>query len=205
MSQPAVGQSQRNEPIGGDSRTTPNGIESTNYDETTDTDKPHFGIFHVQVEREVQRFRDGLGTLGGAVAELTKIFSQYGKVVKAADQHWEKDQVLEEEIHNLKVENDGIWKHIEKDRKMYKKQMSDLQKGHEGELSKLQAQANAGEQQRKKYEEMERTPGGSAQRSQAKHGYRAEGKKESIRKGKRQENFNLGEGKERIGGRKGKA
>lgn len=156
MSQPAVGQSQRNEPIGGDSRTTPNGIESTNFDETADIDPPHFGIFHDQVEREVQRFHDGLDTLGDAVAELTKIFRRHGKIVKAVSKRWGKDQALEEEIHTLKVAKAEVWRQVNEDREKHNTEMSNLKRAHADEVAMLNAQANAGKQEKVKYEEMER-------------------------------------------------
>jgi chromosome segregation ATPase len=156
MPQPAVDQSQWNEPVGDDSCRTPNGIESTNRSESAHIDVPHFGIFHDQVQHEVQRLQDGLATVSGAVAELTKTFSQNGKIVKAVGERWGTDQVLEEEIRKLKAENDGIWKHIKKDREKYESKISDLKKKHAEEVSMLQAQADAGEQEKKKFEEMER-------------------------------------------------
>lgn len=156
MSQPAVGQSQRNEPVGGDSHRTPNGVENTNYGESAPINAPNFGIFHVQVEREVQRLQDGLETIGGAIAELTKTFSHHGKIVKAVGERWGNDQVLEEEIHDLKVQNAGIWNNIAKDQRTHEKEISDLKKEHADEVSKLEAEAEAGKQEKDKYEEMER-------------------------------------------------
>lgn len=156
MSQPALGQSQRNEPLGDDSHRTPNGVGNTNHGEGAPIDAPSFGLFHVQIEREVQRLEDGLETIGGAIAELTKTFSYHGKIVKAVGERWGKDQVLEEEIHDLKVQNAGIWKNIVKDRRIHEKEIADLKKEHAHEVSKLEAEAEAGRQEKGKYEEMER-------------------------------------------------
>jgi hypothetical protein len=156
MSQPAAARSQRNEPVGGDSHRTPNGVENTNHGESAPIDAPNFGIFHVQVEGGVQRLQDGLETIGGAIAELTKTFSHHGKIVKAVGERWEKDQVLEEKIQGLEVENAGIWKNIEKDRRKYEKETSDLKKEHTHAVSKLEAAAQAGMQEKDKYEDMER-------------------------------------------------
>ena len=156
MSQPAAGQPQRNEPVGGDSSRTINGIESTNHGVSAHIEAPHFGIFHDQVQREVQRLQDGLTTVGGSIAELTETFSQHGEIVKAVGKRWERDQVLEEEIHKLRVEKAGIWALIEQDRENYNSKVSDLKKKHAKEVSMLQAQADAGELEKAKYEEMER-------------------------------------------------
>jgi hypothetical protein len=156
MSQPALGQSQRNEPIGGDSCRTQDGIESTNHDGSAHIDAPHFGIFHDQVQHDVQRLQDGLDTVGDAITELTRTFSKYGKIVEAVGSHWGQDRVLEEEIHDLKVGKTEIWKHIEEDREKYERDISDLKREHADEVSELQAQANAGEQEKEKYEKMER-------------------------------------------------
>jgi hypothetical protein len=47
-------------------------------------------------------------------------------------QRWGKDQVLEEEIHNWKAANDGIWKNIEKDRKTFNKLSTKMQQIRSG-------------------------------------------------------------------------
>ena len=142
--------------MGGDSCRTVNGIENTNHGGSAHTDVPHFGIFHDQVQREVQRLQGGLLTVDGAIAELTKTFSQHGEIVKAVGKRWGTDQVLEEEIRKLRAAKDGIWAHVEQDREKYNSMISDLKKEHENEVSMLQAHADAGEQEKKKYEKMER-------------------------------------------------
>lgn len=156
MSQPAVGQSQWSEAVGGDSSRIADGIETTNHGESADPQATHFGIFHDQVQNEVQRLQNGLATVDGAITELTKTFSRHGKIVKAVSKRWGTDEVLEEEIRNLKATNAGIWNNIERDRKKHEAEISDLKREHAEEVSGLQEEAGAGKQEKAQYEEMKR-------------------------------------------------
>jgi hypothetical protein len=155
MSQRAASQTETNEHVEGDNVITPNAIENTD-PESSQVDAPHFGIFHNQVRDEVQRLQDGVAQVNSAATELSKTFSKYGKIVRTVGERFGKDQALEEEIRELKAESRGIWKHIEKDRTFYQKKISDLETKHDKELFALQARAKAGEQEKEKYEKMEK-------------------------------------------------
>ncbi|KEF53487.1 uncharacterized protein A1O9_10462 [Exophiala aquamarina CBS 119918] len=156
MSQPEISQTETNEHVGEASGRTPNGVESTD-PESGHIDTVHFGIFHDQLQAEVQRLQEGMSISHNAVTELSKTFGEYSKIVSTVGERHGKDQVLEDKIRDLEATNAGIWKNIETDRSSHKKVLSDLRKKHDKELSGLLAQAEAGELEKEKYEEMERS------------------------------------------------
>lgn len=155
MPQPTVDQEQSNRRVGSDSGGTANGIGSSD-PESAPIDAAHFGIFHDQVRNEVRRLRDGLSAADGAVTELHKVFKKYGKIVRTVGERHGKDEVLEEKIRELEAANAWIWKNIENDGDKHRIELSKLQKQHDEALSTLQAQADAGEQEKKRYEEVAR-------------------------------------------------
>jgi chromosome segregation ATPase len=155
MSQPSAGQSQRNESVGGDSCETPNGIENTNNDESHPT--PDFGIFDDKVQLGLKKLQGGVHTVDSAVAELTKTFGQHEDIVNAVKKRWGQDKSLEEEIHDLKVAKDEVWNRLEESRKTHKKKITDLKREHGKEVSRLEAEANEGQQEKAKYEKMQRS------------------------------------------------
>ena len=155
MSQPTVDQVQANGNSGGTSGGTSNRIESSE-SESTPIDTVHFGIFHDQVQTEVQKLQSSVSAINGAVGELSKTFSKYGNIVTTVGERYEKDQELEEKIQELEVSNNRIWKNILQDRAKYDKDMANQEREYEAKLSTLQAQADAGEQEKRKYVEMER-------------------------------------------------
>ncbi|KIW63992.1 hypothetical protein PV04_08952 [Phialophora macrospora] len=128
------------------------GTENSNVDIAA----PHFGIFHDEIVDIVQKLRPALAVIDGAVGDLSKTFDRYGKIVTTVGERYEKDEELVEQIRILKIENAGIWKHIFADRDKYEKEKSELQAKHETEMAALDAQAKAGEQEKKKYEEMKK-------------------------------------------------
>ncbi|RVX74921.1 hypothetical protein B0A52_01198 [Exophiala mesophila] len=140
---------------GGTSGGTSNRIESSE-SESTPIDTVHFGIFHDQVQTEVQKLQSSVSAINGAVGELSKTFSKYGNIVTTVGERYEKDQELEEKIQELEVSNNRIWKNILQDRAKYDKDMANQEREYEAKLSTLQAQADAGEQEKRKYVEMER-------------------------------------------------
>lgn len=151
MSQPEGLQSKSIERAGSGSGRTPNGIESTEAESTriAHIDVVHFGLFHDQIRDEVQRLKESVSGANTAITELSKTFLKYGAIVNTVGERYNKDQVLEEEIRDLKIAKAHIWKNITQDRDSYEKEISDLKRKHEKGLLTLQGQAEAGEKEKK--------------------------------------------------------
>jgi chromosome segregation ATPase len=143
------------ESVGHDSVTQQNGVDSNGRD-SAPIEAVHFGIFNDQIRNEMHRLQEGLTVFDSAVAGLTKTFGKHGKMVRTVAERYSKDEALEERLREKEIENRGIWKNICRDRDSFEKTKSEMQENHEKELSRLREQANAGEQEKKKYEDMKR-------------------------------------------------
>jgi hypothetical protein len=56
----------------------------------------------------------------------------------------------------LNVKKEEVWNHLDETRKANKKKISDLKREHGKEVSRLEAEAKEGQQEKAKYEEMQR-------------------------------------------------
>jgi hypothetical protein len=113
----------------------------------------HFGIFHDEIVDKVQKLRDGLAVIDGAVGGLSTTFGKYGEIVTTVGNRYGKDEELVEENRRLEAGSAEIWKHIRADRENYEREKAELQAKHQVEMAALTAQAEAGEQEKKKFEE----------------------------------------------------
>jgi chromosome segregation ATPase len=157
MSQPAVSQLRSEQPVGGNSpQTTPNGIETPAASGGSTQNIPHFGTFNEEVRQGVKSLHKGLAIAEDAASELKKIFKKNEKIVSAVAERWEDDQALHEEIRKLRAANDGIWEHIDRDREIHARTISGLKQKHSEEVSRLEAQAMAGDREKQRYEESKR-------------------------------------------------
>lgn len=134
---------------------TPNRTANTGC-ERVQPDSVNFGLFNEQVQKQVHDLQAGWSTVDGAIAELTRVFVKYEKIVGVVSDRRSKDTALETEIHDLKIKNEGIWEHIKTDREAHQKEMSVTNRKHEEELADLQTQADAGAREKKTYEKMQR-------------------------------------------------
>lgn len=157
MSQQAVGQLRSEQPVGGNSlETTPNGIETPAASGGSTQNIPHFGTFNEEVRQGVKNLHEGLAKAEDAASELKKVFRKNELIVRAVAERWEDDQALHEEIRKLRAANDGIWEHIYRDRETYAGTISGLEQKHSEEVSRLEARAMAGDQEKQRYEELKR-------------------------------------------------
>jgi chromosome segregation ATPase len=157
MSQQAVGQLRSEQPVCGNSpEMTSNGIETPAASGGSTQNIPHFGTFNEEVRQGVQSLQEGLAIAEDAASELKKIFKKNEKIVSAVAKRWEDDQAPQEEIRKLKAANDGIWEHINRDREIYATSISRLKQEHSEEVSRLEARAMAGDEEKQRYEELKR-------------------------------------------------
>jgi chromosome segregation ATPase len=157
MSQQAVSQLQSEQPVGGNSpETALNGVETPATSGGSTQNIPHFGTFNEEVRQGVESLHEGLAIAEGAAFELKKIFKKNEKIVSAVAKRWEDDQALHEEIRKLRATKDGIWEHINQDREIHARKVSGLKEKHSEEVSRLEAQAIAGDREKRKYEELKR-------------------------------------------------
>ena len=157
MSQQAVSQLRSEQPIRGNSpEMTPIGIETPATSGGSTQYIPHFGTFNEEVRQGVESLHTGLAIAEDAASELKKIFKKNEKIVSAVAVRWEDDQALHEEIRTLKATNNGIWKHIDRDRDIHKRTISELEHKHSDEVSRLEARATAGDGEKQRYEESKR-------------------------------------------------
>jgi len=140
---------------GADTSQNTNGIAHTD-PQNAPLETISFGIFNEQVGHGVQHLRDGWSTVDSAVTELTRAFDEHQRIVTVVGQRHGKDAVLEREIQKLKIQKDGIWDHILKDRENYERRESETRHQHEAEVTALQRQAEAGAQEKKQYEKLQR-------------------------------------------------
>lgn len=138
----------------GDSSREPNGIAGIG-SENAQVEAVDFGIFNEQVGHGVQNLRAGWSTVDGAVTELTRAFNEHKQIVRVVGQRHGKDAVLEQEIHDLKIQKKGIWDLIQQDREKNEARLSDIRRKHDDEVAALQTQADAGAREKKTYEKMQ--------------------------------------------------
>ncbi|OCT44699.1 hypothetical protein CLCR_06006 [Cladophialophora carrionii] len=119
-----------------------------------DTGAAHFGLFHNEIEDQVRKLQEGWAAVDGAVGNLYFTFGKYGKIVTTVGERYGKEGVLEEKNQKLQAENEVLWERIRGNQDKHEKEISDLCAEHESKLKALTAQAKAGEEEKKRYEDM---------------------------------------------------
>ncbi|ETI21037.1 hypothetical protein G647_07380 [Cladophialophora carrionii CBS 160.54] len=119
-----------------------------------DTNAAHFGLFHDEIEEQVGKLQDGWAVIDGAVGNLYLTFGKYGQIVTTVGERYGKEGVLEEKNQSLQAANEVLWERIRENQDKHEKEKSDLCAGYETKLKALAAQAKAGEEEKKRYEDL---------------------------------------------------
>ena len=154
MSLPAVSQSQTDTRIGDVPGRALNGGDN-NGRANSPIDAVHFGLFNDEVREEMQLLRDSIFGADNAMTALSNTFGRYGKIVKTVGERYGNDQMLEERVQELEAANSRIWREMQAQEGSHKEQVSELKRRHEEQLAGLRKQADAGQQEKRRYEEME--------------------------------------------------
>ncbi|KAK5194501.1 hypothetical protein LTR92_005743 [Exophiala xenobiotica] len=154
MSLPAVSQSQTDNRLGDAPGRSLNGGGS-NGPASTPIDPLDFGLFNDEVREELQRLQGNISGADNSVTALSKTFMKYGKIVRTVGERYGNDQILEEKVKELEAANSRIWRDMQVQEGSHQKHISQLKRGHEEQLSALRKQADAGQQEKKRFEEME--------------------------------------------------
>ncbi|KAK5455259.1 hypothetical protein LTS15_005979 [Exophiala xenobiotica] len=154
MSLPAVSQAQTDTRIGDAPGRVLNGGDS-NSRANTPIGAMHFGLFNDEVREELQRLQDNIIGADNSVTALLKTFVKYGKIVRTVGERYGDDQILEEKVKELEAANSRIWRDMQVQEVSHQKHVSQLKRGHEEQLSALRKQADAGQQEKRRFEEME--------------------------------------------------
>lgn len=116
----------------------------------------HFGNFHDEIHEKIQTLRSGMSTVDNAVTGLSNTFGKYQKIVRTVGKRYDNDKDLEDENSELKAANKEFLRMAQEDRDDYEKRITEQKRRHEEEVATLLDQANAGEQEKRRYEEMEK-------------------------------------------------